>query len=227
MRVPVKSETDAFWLTYGLALLVGVSVVLGVVASPLAGVAVLVGGVVCSLVLEFSTRDRDRPQPLREASQSMPVASADRGNRKRILVVANQTAGGDELKAEILERGEPRPELRIVVPVLCSRSHHLTSDIDREIAEAQARLDVTLRWAREQGFEAVGTVGDANPLIAIEDELSRFGADELIVSTFPPERSNWLEHGVVERAREELDMPVRHVVVDIPAQESRAAELAA
>jgi GABA permease len=69
-----------------------------------------------------------------------------------------------------------------------------------------------LLWAREQGLEVVGAVGDANPLLAIEDELRRFGADELIISTYPPDRSRWLEAGVVDRARAELDMPVTHVV---------------
>ena len=37
----------------------------------------------------------------------------------------------------------------------------------------------------------------------------------MIISTHPPERSHWLEAGVVERAREELDIPVTHVVVDL------------
>ena len=110
----------------------------------------------------------------------------------------------------------------MVVPVLCSRAHYLTSDIDREVAEAEARLDATLNWAHDQGFEAVGTVGDASPLIAIEDELHRFGADEVIISTHVPERSHWLEAGVVERAREELDIPVTHIVVDVMRQPAAA-----
>jgi hypothetical protein len=50
--------------------------------------------------------------------------------------------------------------------------------------------------------------------MAIEDGLRRFGADEVIVSTHPPGKSNWLESGLVERLREELDLPVTHVVVD-------------
>jgi hypothetical protein len=221
MRVPVKSETDAFRIAYGFALLVGISVAVGAAATPLAGVAVLAGGLVGAVGVELSFKDPDHAQPLREASRSMPLEEAGASARPRVLVVANQTVGGDELKAEILGRGGPRPELRIVVPVRCSRAQYLTSDIDREIAAAGSRLDAMLGWAGGQGYDARGAIGDANPLLAIEDELRRFGADELIISTHPPERSHWLEAGVVERAREELDIPVTHVVVDLAAQAPR------
>jgi GABA permease len=217
MRIPIKSETDAFRLAYGSALLIGLSVALGAVLTPLAGVALLVGGLLGALFLDVATKDPDRVQPLREAATSPPLAGRRRA-RRRVMVVANQTVGGKELKTEIMHRDPATTELRIVVPVLCSRAHYLTSDIDREISEAQARLDQTLRWAHAQGFEAVGTVGDASPLVAIEDELHRFGADELIISTHVPERSHWLEASVVERAGEQLDIPVTHVVVDVARQ---------
>jgi hypothetical protein len=61
-------------------------------------------------------------------------------------------------------------------------------------------------------------VSDATPLQAIEDELRRYAADELIISTHVPERSHWLEAGVVERATEELQIPVTHVIVDVARQ---------
>jgi hypothetical protein len=224
VRMPIKSETDAFRIAYGSAALIALSVALGALVTALAGVALFVGGLLGALFVEHRLRDPDRVEALREAAHE-PHSPA-RSGRRRVLVVANQTVGGDELKSEILKRAtadELRPELRIVVPVLCSRSHYLTSDIDDEIDEAGARLDATLHWAHDQGFEAVGLVGDASPLIAIEDALRRFGADELIISTHIPERSHWLEAGVVERAREELDIPVTHVMVDIARQPAAVA----
>jgi GABA permease len=218
--MPIKSETDAFRITYGAAVLIGLSIALGALVTPLAGVALCVGGVLGALFVEQRLREPDRVPALREAVNESPIAATPA--RRRVLVVANQTVGGEELKEEILSRGDPRPELRIVVPVLCSRAHYVTSDIDHEIDEAQRRLDATLRWAHDQGFEAVGIVGDSSPLIAIEDALRRFGADELIISTHIPERSHWLEAGVVERAREELDIPVTHVTVDVAKQKAAA-----
>ena len=49
----------------------------------------------------------------------------------------------------------------------------------------------------------------------MEDALRTFGADEIIISTHPPGRSNWLERGVVEKARERFPVPITHVVVDL------------
>lgn len=134
--------------------------------------------------------------------------------------MASQTVGGEELKAEILKR-TPQPRLRILVPALCSRAHYLTSDVDREITEAHARLDVMLGWAHRLGFDAVGTVGDANPLIAIEDELRRFGADEVIIATRARGRSHWLQARTVECAQAELEIPVTHVIVRGPDHRHR------
>jgi hypothetical protein len=39
----------------------------------------------------------------------------------------------------------------------------------------------------------------------------------LIISTHPEGRSNWLERGVVERARERFEIKLTHVVVDLEA----------
>ena len=48
---------------------------------------------------------------------------------------------------------------------------------------------------------------------AIEDELRLFAADEVLISTYPPGTSNWLETNIVGRLQEELDIPVTHVIV--------------
>ena len=51
---------------------------------------------------------------------------------------------------------------------------------------------------------------------AVEDELT----DEIIVSTFPGERSGWLRRDLVERLRAETGLSVDHVVAggaEVPA----------
>jgi hypothetical protein len=217
MRFPVKSETDAFRIAYGWAFLIGFSLALGVLLAPVVGVALFVGGVLGVVAYDLAIEDPDRRQPLREAAGSAPTVTP--GDHRRVLVVSNETLGGRELREELLRRSEPRPELRVVAPVLPSRSHYLTSDIDGDLAQARRRLDRTLEWAHDEGFDAAGRVGDDTPpLTAIEDELRRFAADELIISTHPPSRSNWLESGLVEQARAQLDIPVTHVIVDLERQ---------
>jgi hypothetical protein len=56
----------------------------------------------------------------------------------------------------------------------------------------------------------------------MEDALRRFPADEVIISTHPPGRSNWLEHDVLQRAQERFDLPVTHVVVDLERERAGA-----
>jgi hypothetical protein len=212
MRIPVKSERDAFLLAYGIAAVVGAAVVLGVVAGALYGVVLLAGAVIGALVWELRTSDPNRPQPVRDAAQA---GSGSDAARHRVLVIANETVGGRELREEIMRRAPSTPEIRVVCPILPSRAHFIASDIDRELAEAGSRLDQTLAWASEHGIQATGGVSADAPLLAAADELRRFPADEVIVSTHPHTRSRWLESGLVERLRGELDIPVHHVVVDL------------
>ena len=212
MRIPVKSERDAFFLAYGTAVVLGAAVALGVLAGPLYGVVLVAGVVIGACVWELRTRDADRPQPAREAAEAAPPGDA---TRHRVLVVANETVAGRELREEIMRRAHQTPEVRVVCPILPSRAHLIASDIDHELAEARTRLDRTLAWASEHGIAASGAVSADTPLIATADELRRFPADEVIVSTHPQTRSRWLESGLVERLREELAIPVHHVVVDL------------
>ena len=51
--------------------------------------------------------------------------------------------------------------------------------------------------------------------MAVEDAVRLFRPDEIVVSTHPEGRSNWLERGVVTALRERYDVPVTHVVVDL------------
>ena len=46
----------------------------------------------------------------------------------------------------------------------------------------------------------------------LEDER----VDEIIVSTFPNERSGWLRRNLVERLRNDAKVPVEHVQSDVP-----------
>jgi GABA permease len=68
------------------------------------------------------------------------------------------------------------------------------------------------------GLGVRGEIGDSDPNLAIEDALRLFPADEIVIPTLPAEKSRWLEHGVVERTREEVHLPVTHVVVDLEAE---------
>jgi hypothetical protein len=220
MRLPVTSERDAYRIVIGTVAIAAVATLVGALVDPLAGVGVFAVAVVATIVYDLRAEDPDRLQQLREAEhvgRARPLAGG-----LRLLVVANQTLGGQELRAELLAR-EPRPELRVVAPVLVSRAKYVMSDIDTELVLARERLEEMLVWARRKGFAISGVVCAEGPLTALEDELRSFGPDEVLISTHTPQRSNWLEAGVVSRAREELDIPVGHVVVDVGWTELKRA----
>jgi alkanesulfonate monooxygenase SsuD/methylene tetrahydromethanopterin reductase-like flavin-dependent oxidoreductase (luciferase family) len=216
VRNPIRSESDAFYIAMGSSVLIAAAIALGALLDPLVGLALLVGAVIGALVWEIGTNDPQRRQPFREAAAAAHRTRS--GADARVLVVANRTLHGDELRAVLRRRAAGGAELHVVAPILTSRVHYLASDVDKELDEARDRLATALAWARTEGLIATGKVGDPNTaLAAIEDELRLFGADEVIISTYPPGKSNWLETGIVERLRDELDIPVTHVVVQ-PSQ---------
>ena len=213
MRNPVRSEADAFHIVVAGGAVVAASAALGALVDPLAGIALFAGAFAGALIWDLLSRDPDRRRPLQEANAAGRQRA--RGDARQVLVVANRTLASDELRAEIAERARAGAHVHLVAPILCSRVHYIASDIDAELRDARERLDDALAWAREEGLEVTGVVGDPNVALgAIEDELRRSGADEVLISTHPPKQSNWLETGIVSRLREELDVPVTHLVVE-------------
>ena len=152
-------------------------------------------------------------------SEFSPRSSDD--DKHRLLVVANQTVAGKGLLEEIGRRCRGHDcEVFVVAPALAgSRAAHWASDIDDGIALARERLQASLAGIARLGLSAEGEIGDSDPNLAIEDALRHFPADEVVISTHPPQRSRWLERGVVARAEENLaPLPVTHVVVDLEAE---------
>jgi GABA permease len=115
----------------------------------------------------------------------------------------------------VLERAGGGARVLVVCPALNSPIRHWTSDEDHAHAIAQERLDESLAALGGESVEAAGEVGDADPIQAIDDALRTFDPDEIVISTHPPGRSNWLEKEVVSRARERYPLPITHVVVDL------------
>jgi hypothetical protein len=209
---PFRSEAEAYRF---LLLSVGYFAAIAIAALALgkwAGLAVFLALTLAGLAYLVRAR---RAEPPRQAVPSR----RGRENERRILVIANETVGGERLREEIRRRSEGFDEQVLVVsPALNSPLRHWASDEDGARAEAQKRLGESLARLREAGVDAKGEVGDAEPLQAMEDALRLFGADEIIISTHPEGRSHWLEKGIVGAARERFAVPITHVVVDLEAE---------
>ena len=205
---PLRSEAEAFRFLIASIAYFGVIVIAALVGGKWVGIGFFV--VLSAIVVGWWLHARREERPVQTAPR--PHAAGER----RILVVANETVGGETLRDRIRERSEGfRSQVLVVSPALNSPLKHWVSDEDEARHAAQERLDRSLARLREAGFEARGEIGDGEPLQAIEDALRTFGADEIIISTHPEGRSNWLEKGVVSGARERFAVPITHVVVDL------------
>lgn len=141
-----------------------------------------------------------------------------------LLVVANRTCPCPALIEEIAARSRPGDtSVLVVAPALNTRLRHWVSDVDAALRGARGRLDEAVAALAARDIAAEGAIGDADPLIAIEDALHDFPAAQIIISTHPPEQSNWLERRLPERARERFGVEVTHVVSRMGAEEEVAA----
>lgn len=215
MRNPFRSEAAAFrfvWLTIGYFALI----VIGSAINTWIGVAVFV---VESSAIGWWFVTHGQREDL------VPVAPPEHPEgERRILVIANETvAGGELLNAIRRQANGSRASLLVVTPALNGQVKHWTSDEDEARMAAQERLDASLAALHLAGLDARGEIGDDDPLQAIDDALRTFAPDELIISTHPEGRSNWLERDVVTHARERFALPVTHVVVDLEAERRLAS----
>jgi hypothetical protein len=145
----------------------------------------------------------------------------------RVLVVANQTLGGEELAATVRKRVEAgATELWIVVPatsppddvafarvVAYEGRFHLgeRSEGADPVSLAERRLkDATYRFDR-LGITVGGEVGDEDPFQAVSDVLSKREFDEVIVSTLPTGVSHWLRADLPSKVHRKFKIPVTTV----------------
>lgn len=218
MHNPLRSEAEMFRLVVIIGIGCAAVIAVALITRPIYGVILLAAEVGVGVGLLWRGSRGTLPH-------RAEVAKGGDG-AYRVLVIANETVGGRALLEEIRNRCKGRTsEVLVVVPALTSsRLEYLASDVDQALAEARTRLDESLASMKRADLSVRGEVGDHyDPNTAIEDALRAFPADEVIISTHPPERSRWLERGVVERARRDVPLPVTHVVVDLDAEAARTA----
>jgi GABA permease len=205
MESPFRSESAAFrflLITIGAFALI----VIASAISTLLGFLTFIGLSAAAVAAYLRQRG---PAPDREHVEALGAPG-----ERRVLVVANETVGGEELLSAISTLAlTQRTRFHVVCPALNSRLKTYTSDEDPAREAAQERLNLTLERLSSVGIEASGAVGDGDPLVAVDDAMRTFGPNEIVISTHPPGRSNWLERGVVESVQARYDVPVTHVVV--------------
>ena len=130
-------------------------------------------------------------------------------------MIANETAASGTLLDALQERASGGDVAVTVIAPVSEPRHGFVVYDDVRRASAGRRLDRTLRLLRASSIPAQGFVVETSPVQAAKDALAQLEPrpDEIVVSTFAPQRSGWLRRDVVEDIRHAAgDIPVRHVV---------------
>jgi hypothetical protein len=129
-----------------------------------------------------------------------------------VLVVAHQTAATPGLLEAVRERAQRGPaKFHLVVPRMPHGMHKVVDPQDAGQDDAQGVLDDALpKLSEAAGSEVTGSLGDAEPLMAIQDAINLGGYDEIIISTLPKRVSRWLKLDLVSKTKG-LGLPVTHV----------------
>jgi hypothetical protein len=147
---------------------------------------------------------------IRDAAGSINVEhvvaskAGDEGPRN-VLVVANQTLSSAPLLERIRTRAQRGPASFLIV---APQGHDYANQ-----AEAERRLRRLVAELRAEGIEAHGQIAHPDPHTAAMQAVHDERVDEIIVSTFEPERSPWLKRNVVQRLHNDSKLPVEHVVL--------------
>jgi hypothetical protein len=155
---------------------------------------------------------------IRACADGLPVehvvvdVKAEPDGGVNVLVIANETVLGKHLLSKIRERAERGPASFLIVSPQSDPAEAPHPDAERRLRRALAEL-------RGAGIDAHGQVAHPDPFTATLEAIREERIDEIIVSTFSPERSGWLRRDLVERLRSETGLPVEHVVApaEVPA----------
>ena len=133
---------------------------------------------------------------------------------KKILALVSEPVSADALRNAVGEGAARGAEVLVVAPALMSRRKFILSDPDPAIERAEEVQEETVERLSEEGIDAAGDTGDADPLQAVDDALATFEADEIVLFTHVGGKRNWLEEGLVEQAEARFRQPVRHLTIE-------------
>ena len=134
---------------------------------------------------------------------------------KKILALVSEPVSADALRSAVGDESASRAEVMVVAPALNTKTRFLLSDPDPAIERAGQVQEETVERLDEAGIDAAAaTPGESDPLLALNDALATYDADEIVLFTHPGGDENWLEDGLVDQAKDRFGAPVRHVEID-------------
>ena len=129
-----------------------------------------------------------------------------------VLVVANQTVLGEPLLDAIRARAAASPASFLIISP--------QGEGEGSYDEAEKRLLRAVTILRSEGLDVHGQISHPDPYTAVLQTIEDERVDEIIVSTFPGERSGWLRRDLIQRLQADAKLPLEHVEVDVPVEVS-------
>jgi hypothetical protein len=123
---------------------------------------------------------------------------------RNLLVLLLEEGHESQLQQVLVERGDGTPSVRVVAPARVGAVEWLATDEDAARAAAETRVLQT-EWALRGEVEIEGEAGESDPVLAAEDALRTFPADEILLV------GAGRENGGIERSLRELGVPVTRV----------------
>ena len=126
----------------------------------------------------------------------------------KLLVIANRTIDANEIRDAVVSHATGGPlEVTLVAPLLSGAGSMRT----RRTATAQ-RLDRAVKRLNEVGVKAEAIVGDADPMVAVQEAWDPRRFDEVIVATLPTGASRWMAADLPRRVERLTGARVTRVV---------------
>jgi hypothetical protein len=163
---------------------------------------------------------RNLLEEIRKAAGARPVEHvvadvALQSGAVNVLVVANETVLGEPLLNAIRERAAKASGVSFLI--VSPQSDSIES-IAIGHPDAERRLRGAVAELRSEGIDVHGQIAHPDPYTATMETIHDERVDEVIVSTFPGERSGWLRRDLIGRLRSDSGLPIQHVVVESRAE---------
>jgi hypothetical protein len=133
---------------------------------------------------------------------------------KKILALVSEPVSADALRAAVGSDAAEDSEVLVVAPALNTKRRFFLADPDPAIERAEAVQEETVERLDEEGVDAAGKTGEEDPMLALQDALATYDADEIVLFTHAGGKQNWLEEGLVDEAKGRFSVPVRHLEIE-------------
>ena len=132
----------------------------------------------------------------------------------KLLVVTPEPVDANALRSTLGEEVEGAEVLVVSPAGHQSKVAFWVSDSDEAIAEAEAAQEETVERLEEEGVDAAGDTGEAEPAQAIQDALATFRADRIVVFSHPEGDRDYREDEGLADVESRFGVPLTHALIE-------------